>query len=207
MEEMLKKQIVIIHGGHVLDVNEDFKVRLSERTVTADDFKERKNWKADFQKKLGNEFEIFTPKMPNKENAKYAEWKIWFVKLIPFLNDDVTLIGHSLGGLFLIKYLSESIFSKKIKALILVAAPFNGKNNKHNRNTDFFFNDDFAKITKQVNKIFLFHSTDDQVVPFADFETYKEKLPDAVTMPLDNQGHFNNEKFPELIKVIRTLYS
>jgi len=202
----MKKQIVIIHGGNVLDIKDDFLVQLEKRKVTIDDFKPRKNWKDGFLKELGGEFEIFTPKMPNKENAKYVAWKIWFEKLLPFIKDDVTLIGNSLGGLFLVKYLSESLFPKKIKSLILIATPYNGKNNKHNLNTDFSFNDNFEKITNQTDRIFLFHSTDDKVVPFADFEIYKEKLPKAITESFDNKGHFNIEDFPTLIKTIRTLY-
>lgn len=203
----MKKQIVIIHGGHVLDVKDDFLTYLQKRKVTKDDFKSKKGWKEDFEEKLGDRFEIFTPKMPNKENAKYVEWKIWFEKLIPFLNDDVTLIGHSLGGLFLVKYLSEFLFPKKIKALILIAAPYNGKDGKHNLDTDYFFNDDFQKITDQIDKIFLFHSTDDKIVPFADFEIYKEKLSGASFMSFNDKGHFNIDIFLELIKTVETIYS
>lgn len=62
--------------------------------------------------------------MPNGNNAQYIEWKIWFERLLPFLNDGVILIGHSLGGIFLAKYLSENNFSIKVRAAILIAAPF-----------------------------------------------------------------------------------
>lgn len=203
----MKKQIVIIHGGNVYDIKDNFLVRLREKKVCGDDFKSRKSWRDDFEKNLESRFEIFTPRMPNKEDAKYIAWKIWFEKLLPFLDNDVTLIGHSLGGLFLVKYLSESLFPKKIKSLILIAAPFNGKSGKHNLNTDYSFNDDFQKITDQVGKIFLFHSTDDIVVPFADFEIYKEKLPNASFVSFNDRGHFNIEEFPELIEIIETLYA
>lgn len=202
----MKKQIVIIHGGNVYDIKDDFLVRLKEKKVCRDDFKSRKSWRDDFEKKLEGKFEIFTPRMPNKENAKYIAWEIWFEKLLPFLDNDVTLVGHSLGGLFLMKYLSESSFPKKIKSLILIATPFNGKGSNHKLNTDYSFNDDFQKITNQVNKIFLFHSTDDIIVPFADFEIYREKLPNASYSSFNNRGHFNIEKFPELIGIIKTLY-
>jgi len=204
----MKKEIIIIHGGHVYDIRDNFLVRLKERKVDREDFKTKKGWKNDFEEKLGKRFEIFTPKMPNKENAKYAEWKIWFEKLIPFLNDDAALIGHSLGGLFLIKYLSESLFPKKIKALILIAAPYSGKNNKYNLDTDFLLNDnDLDGVTNQVNNFYIFHSTDDKVVPFTDFEIYKKKLPGAISASFNNRGHFNTENFPELIRVVKTIYS
>jgi uncharacterized protein len=203
----MKKQIVIIHGGNVLNAKDDFLVYLKNKKAVKEDFKTKKSWKDDFEKKLENEFEIFAPKMPNKENAKYAEWKVLFEKLVPFLNNDVTLIGHSLGGLFLVKYLSESLFPKKIKALILVSAPYTGKGNKYNFDTDFLFNGNFKKITNQAKKIFIFHSKDDKVVPFSDFEIYKENLPNASSTFFNGRGHFNTEKFPELIKIVRSVYS
>jgi uncharacterized protein len=202
----MKKQIVIIHGGNVLNTKDDVLMYLKKRKAVKEDFKTKKSWKDDFEKKLENKFEIFAPKMPNKENAKYAEWKIWFEKLVPFLKNDVTLIGHSLGGLFLVKYLSESIFPKKIKALFLVSAPYTGKNNKHNLDTDFSFNDNFKKIFGQAKKIFIFHSTDDKVVPFSDFEIYKKNLPNASSISFNDKGHFSGDKFPELIKIVRSLY-
>ena len=203
----MKKQIVIIHGGNILDAKDNFLIYLNKKKVTIDYFKSKKGWKEDFEEKLEDEFEIFTPKMPNKENAKYVEWKIWFEKLIPFLGDDITLIGHSLGGLFLVKYLSESIFPKKIKALILIATPYNGKDRKHNLDTDYFFNDDFQMITNQVDKIFLFHSTDDEVVSFSDFEIYNKNLTSASFMSFNDRGHFNNDKFLELINTVKAIYS
>ena len=120
----IKKQIVIIQGGHALNFHENFLSVLKKKKVTADSFKLGYGWKEDLHKKLKRQFEIFFPKMPNRENVTYAEWKIWFEKLIPFLKNDVTLIGHSLGGIFLVKYLSEKRFPKKIKGLYIVAAPF-----------------------------------------------------------------------------------
>ncbi len=202
----MKKQIVIIHGGDVLNEKDDFLAYLKKRKVVKEDFKTKKSWKDDFEKKLENKFEIFTPKMPNKQNAKYAEWKIWFEKLVPFLKNDVTLIGHSLGGLFLVKYLSESLFPKKIKALILVSAPYTGKGNKYNIGSDYSFNDNFKKITSQAKKIFIFHSLDDKVVPFSDFEIYKKNLPNASFKTFKDKGHFSGDKFPELIRVVKNVY-
>lgn len=199
----MKKQIVIIHGGDVLNERDDFLAYLKKRKVVKEDFKTKKSWKDGFEKKLEKKFEIFTPKMPNKQNAKYTEWKIWFEKLVPFLKNDVTLIGHSLGGLFLVKYLSESLFPKKIKALILISAPYTGKGNKYNIGLDYSFNDNFKKIISQAKKVFIFHSTDDKVVPFSDFEIYKKNLPNASFKTFKNKGHFSGDKFPELIKVVK----
>jgi len=43
--------------------------------------------------------------MPCIENAKYNEWKIQFEKYLKRTDNDLILIGMSLGGIFLTKYL------------------------------------------------------------------------------------------------------
>jgi predicted alpha/beta-fold hydrolase len=47
--------------------------------------------------------------MPNKLNARYHEWKIFFEGILSKLDreDEITLVGGSLGGCFLLKYFSE----------------------------------------------------------------------------------------------------
>ena len=132
------------------DVKDDFLSRLKERKVAREDFKSKTDWKDDLEVKLASDFEIFAPRMPNRDNAKYVAWKIWFDKLLPYLEDDLTLVGSSLGGLFLVKYLSENIFPKMIRSLILVAAPYNGKDSKHDLETDFSFNVNFKQIEDEV---------------------------------------------------------
>src|SRR3989338_3025016 len=203
----MKNQIVIIHGGHVYDVKDDFLSRLKERKVAREDFKSKTDWKDDLEVKLASDFEIFAPRMPNRDNAKYVAWKIWFDKLLPYLEDDLTLVGSSLGGLFLVKYLSENIFPKMIRSLILVAAPYNGKDSKHDLETDFSFNDNFKQIDDEVEDVLLFHSTDDKVVPFSDSQIYRDRLSNSALVSLDNRGHFDIDVFPELIEKIKAIYS
>ena len=52
----MKKQIVIIHGGYVYDINDDFLVRLKEKITDRDSFKSGSFWKDDFEEKLKNKF-------------------------------------------------------------------------------------------------------------------------------------------------------
>jgi predicted alpha/beta hydrolase family esterase len=62
--------------------------------------------------------------MPNKQNAQYEEWKLVFEKIIDKLDENFILIGHSLGAMFIVKYLSENTISKTIEKTLLLGTPF-----------------------------------------------------------------------------------
>lgn len=124
-----KKQIILIHGGDTFDTYEEYLEFLKDWQIDFERIRQRKkDWKETLAEKLGGEYEVIAPKMPNKQNAKYLEWKIWFEKVIPYLEAEVTLVGHSLGGIFLAKYLSENQFPKRILGVFLVAACYDDKN-------------------------------------------------------------------------------
>jgi predicted alpha/beta hydrolase family esterase len=50
------------------------------------------------------------------------------------------------------------------------------------------------------NKVCLFHSQDDPIVDFADFQKYRAALPEAVGKSFRNRGHFLQNRFPELVR-------
>lgn len=199
----MKKQVLAIHGGDTFDTYKDYIVFLKNLKIDFEKFK-TKGWKDTLDEKLGKDFEVISPKMPNPMNAKYNEWKIMFNKLLPFLSDNIILIGHSLGGIFLAKYLSENKFPKKIKATFLVSAPYDEKDVKDSLG-DFKLPKKLDKFQKQGGKIFLYHSEDDKVVPFTDLGKYKNSLLDAKIAIFKNRGHFDQTKFPELVKNIKDL--
>lgn len=204
MNELAKKQIVVIHGGDTFETYEDYLAFLNVYEINFEKLK-IKRWKETLGEGLGNDFEVVSPKMPNPMNAKYAEWEIMFEKLLPFLNDGVVLMGHSLGGIFLAKYLSEKDFPKKIKAIILVSAPFDMKDAEYYFG-GFTLGNDFSRLNNQAEKIFIFHSKDDPVVPFSDLGKYKSVLPNAESLIFEDRGHFDQVEFPELVGTIKSLY-
>ncbi len=201
---MAKKQIIVIHGGETFDTYEEYIDFLKNFEFDFERLK-KKGWKDSIQEDLGDEFEIIKPQMPSQWNAKYLEWKIWFEKLIPFFADEVVLVGHSLGGIFLAKYLSENDFPKKIKGTFLVAPPFDDQESEYSM-ADFVLPESLEKLEKQGGKIFLYHSKDDDVVSFDDFEKYKNALPNAQTRIFEDRGHFSQEEFSEIVSDIKSLF-
>lgn len=200
----MKKQIVIIHGGDTYDTYEEYLEELKNATIEDLSSLSKKGWKDRLQENLGDTYDVITPKMPNKGNAKYLEWKIWFEKIIPLLNDDIILIGYSLGGIFLAQYLSENIFPKTIRGVFLVAAPHDDASSPYSL-ADFVLPQNLDLFQTQSNTITLYHSKDDYVVPFKDLERYKEKLPQARSVIFEDKGHFNQETFSELVSDILQL--
>lgn len=199
----MKKQIVIIGGGDTFETYEEYLKFLRECKLDPSDFY-KKGWKKRLADHLGDRFDVLSTQMPNNSNAKYLEWKIWFDKYVPYFKNNVTFVAHSLGGLFLAKYLSENDIPQKILATLLVSPPFDDTSGDYSL-ADFILPESLKKLEKQVGKIILYHSKDDQVVPFSALEQYKNALPKAETRIFEDRGHFNQEEFPELVQDILNL--
>jgi predicted alpha/beta hydrolase family esterase len=203
----MKHQIIFIHGGDVYDTYEEYLEELKITVMDAERFERlrSKKWRDSLPEKLGEDFDVFWPSMPNNKNAKYLEWKIWLEKLLPFFSNEVILIGHSLGGIFLAKYLSENQYPKKIKALFLVAAPYDATGTDY-KMADFILPEHLTKISNQVENIYLYHSKDDPVVPVTNLEKFHNELPLAKVTVFEDRQHFNQSDFPEIVEDIKSLF-
>lgn len=198
----MRQQIFSIHGGNAFETYEEYIADLKQKEISIEGTR-FVDWKGSLQKTLGDSYEVILPRMPNSNNARYAEWKIWFEKFVPQFNEDIIFIGHSLGGIFLAKYLSEEKYPKKIRATLLVAAPYNAPDD--HPYVDFNILTDLSGLQEQGGKVILYHSQDDQVVPFSNFGRYQQELPDAIARIFTNRQHFNAADFPELITDILNL--
>lgn len=199
----MKHQILVIHGGMTFATHELYLAFVKSRQVDLDRMR-RVDWKEQLQVVLGDGFDVLSPEMPcSRWNAKYDEWKLWFEKVAALLDDEVALVGHSLGGSFLARYLAENRLQKKVRGLFLVSAPFRGTPDEPL--LDFTPPDDLSKVGEQAEKIYLYHSADDPVVPIGDVDGFAAAWPQATVRRLDGRGHINQEDFPELVSDIRQL--
>ena len=199
----MKKQILFIHGGSTFKSYREYLSHLKSIKIDLDRYRKTK-WSDSLNIGLGNEFDVLLPKMPNPSNAKYGEWKIIFNKISKLLEKNVILIGHSLGAIFLAMYLSENKFPKKILATLLISPPHDDDGMEESLG-DFILPKSLNKLNNQGGKIFIYQSKDDPVVPYSHLEKYKKALPNAIIREFKNREHFNQPKFPELIKDIRGL--
>ncbi|HUC88737.1 MAG TPA: alpha/beta hydrolase [Candidatus Paceibacterota bacterium] len=197
-----KTQIFIVHGGETFKRKKDYLNYLKTRKVSIE---KKKSWSREYlDKELGRKFEIIKPHMPLTENAKYEEWKIYFERFIPLLRNNVILIGNSLGGIFLAKYLSENKFPKKILSVYLTCAPFDNTCPNEDLVNRFKLKSDLSLIEKNCKNVTFMFSKDDDIVPVSHAEKYRRKLKNAkIIIYKSKNGHFRISKFPEIVKMIK----
>jgi uncharacterized protein len=182
----MNKQILFIQGGG------------SEVDYTAD-----AKLVASLREDLGEAYVVHYPQLANDESAPDFGRKKQIGKELSLIDGDVILVGHSLGASMLLKYLSETRVDKKIIGIFLIATPF--WSGDEDWKQGFKLKQDFEdKIPKGV-PIFLYHSKDDEEVPFDHLEIYAKHLPQATLRKITDGGHQLNNDLSLVAKDIRSL--
>jgi uncharacterized protein len=154
------------------------------------------------QGQLGDTYHLISPKMPNPENPEYARWKAALTNIFANLDNEVILIGHSLGGAVLLKYLSEMDVKPVVASLFLIASPYWGKEEDWQAE-EYTLAENFTSNLPNISSIYLYHGTDDQVVPVTHIHHYTNKIPEAITRVLEREDHYFSNGIPDLITDIR----
>ncbi|MFT4307856.1 MAG: alpha/beta hydrolase [Candidatus Woesearchaeota archaeon] len=139
--------------------------------------------------------------MPCKENAHYDAWEITFSRYLELVEGDLVLVGCSLGGIFLAKYLSEHERIDRVGKVILVAPPFDDTLSSEPLTNGFVLGD-LSRLAEY--DVELFFSKNDTVVPVEHAEKYRSALPSADIHVLDAADHFIQEEFSELVGSLRS---
>jgi len=156
-------------------------------------YKEDRILVVSLQNALGSSYEVHYPKMPFEESVGYAGWKVEIATELSALDEEVILVAHSVGGSILLKYLVEERVEKRIRGLFLLAAPYFGGDEIWS-DAEMNVPQDLAAMLPDIPRIFLYHSRDDEVVPFAHLARYAAKLPQATIRVYDGRGHqFGND--------------
>src|SRR3989344_1225876 len=197
-----KIQILYIHGGMTFKNQRDYLHFLKNREISIE---KKIRWSDEYlDKELGKNFEIIRPHMPLQDNAKYNDWKIHFERHISYLRNNIILIGGSLGGIFLAKYLSEHKFPKKILSTYLICPPFDNTVAGEDLAGGFKLKSDISLIEKNSRNLYLLFSKDDVVVPISHAKKYGGKLKRAkIIIYKSKNGHFRISKFPEIVRMIK----
>lgn len=197
-----KIQVFLVHGGMTFENRKDYLYYLKTREVSLEKYK---IWTGEYlDKKLGKSFQIIRPRMPLQDDAKYGDWKIAFERYFPYFKNEVILLGWSLGGIFLAKYLSEHKFPKKILSVYLVCPPYDDTLGDEDLAGGFWLKKDLSLIEKNAKNVYLLFSKDDKCVPPVHAEKYRKKLKNAkIIIYKSKNGHFRIANFPEIVKMIK----
>ena len=176
---------------------------LSQKKLDISRFINNPMWKELLQDNLGSDYQVLLPSMPNSTNAQYSEWRVWFEHISSLFANNCILIGHSLGAIFLAKYLSEYSFPVKIKATVLIAAPYDDESVEDL--TDFKIVKLSKRLTEQAGRLVFFNGMDDPIISRSDLSKYQDQLPSAEFKILSAPDHFVRSDFPELISLLKSI--
>jgi predicted alpha/beta hydrolase family esterase len=146
------------------------------------------------------------PALPNAPEPVMSEWLAELDKVAP--DGDTILVGHSRGGVAVLRWLENQPEDFKVKKVTLVATN-SGRladvtipsESNYGFYTDAGY--DFNKIRAHCDEFVVLHSTDDKWVPFAAGEMNAEGLK-AKFLKFDDRGHFGRgvNEIPELMSEI-----
>ena len=166
-------------------------------------YKEDRKLSLFLEEALKDQYAIDHPRMPGESDPDYEIYKGRIAEELERVGTRVILVGHSLGSCFLLKYLSEEWIDQDIAGIFLIATPFWGGGGWQYEG--FRLKNDFASTLPKNTPIFLYHSTNDETVPFAHLALYAEKLPQAIIREIVGRGHQLNNDLSEVVKDIRGL--
>lgn len=154
------------------------------------------------------EYEVAIPQFPTPEGQSLESWLGVLANYSGYFDKDSIAIGHSLGGLFLLRALERA--KAPIRGAFFVGAPVGERPIKF-YDSDYKFSGfdfDWAKIRQGAQHFEVWHSDTDPYVSLAN----GRKLASELGVPLNfvpNAGHFNAaagyNTFPALLDKIVSL--
>jgi uncharacterized protein len=150
--------------------------------------------------KLSDEFEILFPIIEKPKSPTYEKFKKMFAVAFAKITEPVILIGHSLGGSTLLKYLSEEKPAISTSALFLISTPHWKSNMK-----EFELKTNFQAFLKDIPTVFLYHCKNDTDVPFENLKFYEDSFKTSIVRELPGKEHTFSKGLPELVADIKSL--
>jgi hypothetical protein len=163
---------------------------------------------------------VFACALPMPDSKKPIVSK-WIEEISHAVNnspdDEIFLVGHSLGATAVLKYLEFIKENKKISGVVLVSgliSPLESENQNSNyRAIDSFVlpQIDFEEVKNKAEKFIVLHSIDDPAVPFSHAEKISEAL-NCKLVKTEKGGHFFILAEPvcykllELLKILEEIF-
>jgi len=168
------------------------------------------NWFPWLRKELEKkDLRVIVPKFPTPEGQSLEAWLKVLSQYNEYINEETIFVGHSLGGMFLLKVLEQ--LEHPVRAAFFVSAPVGVRPIKYYESdyafTHFLFN--WAQITKKAKTFTVYHSDNDPYVCLENGEELAKRLGTTLTF-IPNAGHLNAESgwitfdklYQDIIKIL-----
>ena len=135
---------------------------------------------------------VIVPQFPTPENQTPENWLEVLSQYKDKIDKDTLMIGHSLGGLFLVKVLEQ--LKKPIKAAVFVATPIGIPPVVNWAGDAPFLTESFEwkKIKQNAGIFIVYHSDNDPYVGLENGMQLAKNLGAELTF-VSNAGHFNTK--------------
>jgi len=143
-------------------------------------------------------YEVLASDMPNALYPKQSEWVAVINNFNP--DEDSVIIGHSLGGTTILRFLEET--QNKVGRCIFIATPIRKLGLGYEGIENFLERDfDWEEIKKHSGKFVVLNQTEDLAVPLEHGKDLAKYL-DAELVVVDGNDHFDKIDFSLLEKHI-----
>ena len=132
------------------------------------------------------------PRFPTPDGESLEAWFDVLDSQEQKINPKSLLVGHSKGGMFLLKVLEK--LDEPVEAAVFVSAPIGIKPIRFYEEDKKFsnFEFDWPRITSKANKFMVFHSDDDPYVSLGNGEKLAQLLGVELSF-IPSAGHINAE--------------
>ena len=149
-------------------------------------------WLHDYIENAGH---VYVPSFPiGEEYQNYENWSKLLKNYLDLglIDEDTTIIGHSIAPVFISKFLTEN--KVKVKKLIFVCGFNNylGINEEYDTVNRTMYFDNLKEVKQYADEIICFYSDND---PYVKYEVEKEFADTVATeqILIPNAGHINSE--------------
>ncbi len=169
------------------------------------------NWFPWLKEKLEEKgIKVLVPQFPTPPvvSAKISEWFDVLKKYEQYIDENTILVGHSLGGKFILRVLEN--LEHPVKAAVFVATPIGVQPIANNERDNAFTGNDFnwSNIKNKAKDFIVFQSDNDPYVGLDNGKELAKNLGVELTF-IPNAGHFNTKadylQFPELLKKVEEI--
>lgn len=145
-------------------------------------------------------FEVAIPQMPDTDHPTVNKWVPYLAKIAGAVSRDDYFVGHSLGGITILRFLETLKDGEKVGGCVLVAA-FAKPPVYEGDMTSFFQTPiDWAKIRSHCSKFVAIHSDNDPFVPLGYADDFKNNLVAKIIVE-HNMNHFSGDDNPPCLKL------